>query len=281
MSAITSNYSSVFPSEWILADEDGDAAPRSRSCSPPPNRDDSTPTPSTYTSKEPVPQAKPSTGYLDHFPDSWALPEPTSSPPPSPPLRYIDPAGPKTHPYADSDKLRERGMKALSANSLDRFQKAASVGGSYTLFALRERWQRDEESREILAQRRYTGFPDSFQRLPVGRSHSAPLRQKFMIGGTAGSAGTDVAIKPQNLLWLERAKQIEALKVENTLRREQSEQHNQYDDKDHGGVDAEDDWNSNIMQNVPPSESGYGDAPHRRPLMSDGYSTYTTPSVTH
>ncbi|KAF2659689.1 hypothetical protein K491DRAFT_689035 [Lophiostoma macrostomum CBS 122681] len=290
MSASASGYASVFPSEWTVTDEDlGDdaTASRSRSRSPsPPSRDDSTPTPMP-TSKKFIPQAKPATGYLDHFPSSWALSESKVSPPPSPTPRAVEPATSGTGFNTDLSKHRDRHRKALSANPLDRFQvRAASTGGLFALSALQEQWQRDKDTREMLAQRRNTGWPDSFQRLNWTQSSSIPMRQKYMTGGTVNSVSTKVEINPHNLRWLERLKEIEACKAESTLEQEKSQPYNlNGGDKDrndgNGSSDAEDDVESNITQSILPTESGYGDVPYRRPHMSDGYSVYSGPSVTN
>lgn len=264
MSASASNYPSAFPSEWILTDEDDRITTpnhsRSQSSS---SRDDTTPTPSVRAPLEPIPTKTSSSGYLDRFPDSWTLPDSESSPPPSPP-RDVDNARLRNCIQSNSDTLKSRRDWTPSARPLSRFQaRTVSIGDPDALFALQEQRQRNNLSNDFLGQRRNTGdWLAGFQRLQTAKSQPIPMRQKFIVGGSDESAGTDLEIKPQNLLWLERLKRIKALKAES-----EGSQH--------------DDEHSDFTADGVQSESGYGDVPHRRSTMSDSYSTYTGFSVTH
>jgi hypothetical protein len=257
---------------------------RSRSQSPPsrgntpPSRNDTTPTPPTQPPLDPTPKKLSSSGYLDHFPESWALPD-SESTPPSPP-RDVDIARLKPGIQSDPDILQARRDPRVFSRPLNRFQeRSISMGDPSGLFALQRQPQRVKLSTSFMGQRRDTGnWLADFQELQTAKSQPIPLRQKLKVGANDESTRTDPNIKPENMLWLERLEQIKALKANSMVEKDQSEESDQCGDEVKGHVDAKDDSNSNFTQNYVQSESGYSDVPHRRPRMSDTYS-YTSFSV--
>jgi hypothetical protein len=205
MSANAPNYSSAFPSEWTLTDEDNHTPIPTRSCSQSlPSCNDTTSTLLTQSSLEPIPTKISLSGYLDYFPESWTLPDSESSPPPSPPCD-VDTSRRKAGIQSEPDILQARRDPTLFSRPLNRFQeRSVSISDPSGWFVLQRQRQRDKLSNSFLGQQRNTrNWLAGFQELQIAKSRPIPLRQKFKAGASDEATRTDLEIKLQNMLWSE------------------------------------------------------------------------------
>ncbi|KAF2176209.1 hypothetical protein K469DRAFT_36516 [Zopfia rhizophila CBS 207.26] len=280
MSAGAPNYSSAFPSEWALTDEDDRITTRSRSQSPS-SPDDTTPTPSFQSTFESVSNQASSSRYLDHFPDSWTLGDSESSPPTSPTPRDADTVRLENSIQSSPDIPQGKHGVAFSVRSLDNLQRRATmIGDLSSLIARQAQRQSSEGVDDLWRQTQSRDWLDNLKRAQTSNTQPSFKRQSFLEQKSSWLAGRDVEIKPQNLLWFERLRQINAAKRANSVEydREGKGVGNRYQDESKSDLDIEED-DGHYTQNGDLSEIGYGDVPHQRPVMSDGYSTYTAPSV--